>query len=56
MSKTALPTAELHALLKEFKEQHAQEFRLSALGYFGSYARNEAKPDSDVCSTRCAGQ
>lgn len=48
MSKTVLPTAELRALLKSFKEQHAHEYRLSALGYFGSYARNEATPDSDV--------
>ncbi|SRR5216684_2691228 len=39
---------QLRALLKAFKEQHAEEYHLRALGYFGSYARNEATPDSDV--------
>ena len=48
MSKTVLQPAELCALLKSFKEQYAQEYQLRALGYFGSYARNEATPDSDV--------
>ena len=48
MSKTILPQAQLHALLKAFKEQHAKEYHLLALGYFGSYARNKATPESDV--------
>ncbi len=48
MSKTVLQPAELHALLRTFKEQHAGEHHLLALGYFGSYARNEATPESDV--------
>ncbi len=48
MSKTVLRPAELCALLKSFKEQYGQEYQLRALGYFGSYARNEATPDSDV--------
>ena len=48
MSKTVLQPAELRALLKSFKQQHAEEYRLSALGYFGSYARGEATPESDV--------
>ena len=39
---------ELQALLKAFKEQHADRYHLRALGYFGSYARNEATEDSDV--------
>ena len=48
MSKTVLQPAELRALLRTFKEQHAEEYHLRALGYFGSYARNEATPESDV--------
>ena len=48
MSKTVLQPAELRALLRTFKEQHGEEYHLLALGYFGSYARNEATPDSDV--------
>lgn len=48
MSKEILSTEHLRALLKAFKEQHAEEYHLSALGYFGSYARNEATSDSDV--------
>ena len=48
MSKTVLQPAELRALLRTFKEQHGEEYHLRALGYFGSYARNEATPESDV--------
>ncbi len=48
MNKEILSTERLHSLLKAFKEQHAEEYHLRALGYFGSYARNEATPDSDV--------
>ena len=48
MSKTVLQPAELRVLLRTFKEQHAGEYHLLALGYFGSYARNEATPESDV--------
>jgi len=48
MSQTVLQPTELRALLKSFKEQHAKEYHLRALGYFGSYARGEATPDSDV--------
>lgn len=43
-----LGQTQLQALLKAFKEQRAGEYRLRALGYFGSYARNEATEDSDV--------
>lgn len=39
---------QLQTLLRAFKEQHADEYRLRALGYFGSYARNEATDDSDI--------
>ena len=38
----------LHALLAEFKERRGEEYRLRALGYFGSYARDTATPESDV--------
>ena len=48
MSKAILPRARLQALLKTFKEQHAEKYHLRALGYFGSYARNEADEDSDI--------
>lgn len=48
MSKNILRRARLHALLKAFKEQHGEEYRLRALGYFGSYARDEARAGSDV--------
>ena len=48
MSKTVLQPAELRAMLRTFKEQHAGGYHLLALGYFGSHARNEATPESDV--------
>ena len=48
MSEQGLPPERLQALLRAFKERHRPEYRLSALGYFGSYARNTATPDSDV--------
>lgn len=43
-----LPRAQLHDLLRSFKERHAADYHLTALGYFGSYARDEARPDSDI--------
>ena len=48
MSETVLQPVQLRALLKAFKEQHAEEYHLSTLGYFGSHARNEATPESDI--------
>lgn len=48
MSGAVLQQEQLQALLKAFKEQHAEKYRLLALGYFGSYARNEATEESDV--------
>ena len=48
MSGTILQRAQLHALLKAFKEQHVEKYHLRVLGYFGSYARGEAGEDSDV--------
>jgi uncharacterized protein len=43
-----LTQTELQRRLREFKEQRGAEFHLVALGYFGSYARDEARPNSDV--------
>ena len=48
MTEKPLSPNRLHALLAEFKAQRGEEYRLSALGYFGSYARDTATPDSDV--------
>ena len=48
MSAEVLSPDRLRALLMKFKETHGAEYRLRALGYFGSYARNTARPDSDV--------
>jgi uncharacterized protein len=48
MSKGILPQEQLRDLLRAFKEQHAGKYHLRSLGYFGSYARNEASADSDV--------
>jgi hypothetical protein len=53
---TALPTeaqsilspSHLQTLLREFKQQKGEKFQLTALGYFGSYARGEASPESDI--------
>lgn len=48
MKKQVMRKEELEAQLKAFKEKHAEEYHLLALGYFGSYARGEAGADSDV--------
>ena len=48
MNKKILSTDHLHSLLKAFKEQNGEEYNLRTLGYFGSYARNEATAESDV--------
>lgn len=39
---------QLQKFLRDFKEQRGENLQLTALGYFGSYARGEARPDSDV--------
>lgn len=44
----ALTQDRLHTLLVTFKRHHGGQYRLRTLGYFGSYARGAAKPDSDV--------
>ncbi len=48
MNPEALTPERLRALLSEFKERHGAEYHLLALGYFGSYARDEATAESDV--------
>jgi hypothetical protein len=48
MSENILSPDQLRALLTKFKERHGKEYRLTALGYFGSYACNAATPASDV--------
>jgi predicted nucleotidyltransferase len=48
MSRTVLKQEQLKTLLKTFKKQYAEKYHLRALGYFGSYARDEANEGSDV--------
>jgi predicted nucleotidyltransferase len=48
MGPTILAQAQLQDVLRKFKLEHGEEYRISALGYFGSYARNEATEESDV--------
>lgn len=38
----------LQQLLRTFKEERGASFDLTVLGYFGSYARGEARPESDI--------
>lgn len=45
---SVIPQAELQRCLQAFKKERGAEFHLTALGYFGSYARQEARSDSDV--------
>ena len=39
---------EILRILKAFKEEHARQYGILALGVFGSVARDEAKESSDV--------
>ncbi len=34
--------------LRKYKEDHLKEYGIEEIGIFGSYARNEAKEESDV--------
>lgn len=36
------------AVLREFKETHGDEYGITTIGIFGSFARNEAREDSDI--------
>ena len=48
MKNEILSPDRLRAILQAFKNQYTQKYHLRALGYFGSYARNEAGAESDV--------
>ena len=48
MREAVLGQERLREILKTFREQHAEQYHLLALGYFGSYARGEATEDSDI--------
>jgi predicted nucleotidyltransferase len=48
MNGTPLTPEMLATRLREFKLQRGAKYQLLALGYFGSFARNEATEDSDV--------
>lgn len=47
-TKKVLTETDLQTRLLAFKKQRGAEFHLTALGYFGSYARGEANLASDV--------
>lgn len=36
------------AKLRDFKERHGEEYGLRTIGVFGSFARDEAREDSDI--------
>jgi uncharacterized protein len=48
MNQSVLQRDRLQDLLKTFMAQHGTEYHLHKLGFFGSYARNQATPESDV--------
>lgn len=48
MPQAILNEDHLQSVLRDFLEKHSEEFALEALGYFGSFARHEARPESDV--------
>lgn len=48
MTAPVLSRARLHTLLTSFKERYAADYHLLALGYFGSYARDEVDDHSDI--------
>jgi len=48
IDRAILQPHDLQKLLKCFLDQHGAAFHLQALGYFGSYARGDARPESDV--------
>jgi len=48
MNDSALTPDRLHTLLVSFKKRHGVQYKLRTLGYFGSYARGAATPESDV--------
>jgi uncharacterized protein len=43
-----MDTKNLLFKLRKFRDTRQQEYGIEALGIFGSYARGQARPDSDV--------
>lgn len=48
MNDKALTPERLRTLLMAFKKRHGEQYKLRTLGYFGSFARGAATPESDV--------
>lgn len=48
MDRTVLRRDRLQDLLKEFMAEHGPDYHLQRLGFFGSYARDQATAESDV--------
>lgn len=44
----AITRESILAKLRDFKELHGEEFGLRTIGIFGSFARDEAREDSDI--------
>lgn len=40
--------SEILRVLAQYKSQHQQEYHLLSIGVFGSFARGEARPGSDI--------
>ena len=48
MNRSPITTHEILTRLRVFKKRREAEYSLQSLGVFGSFARGEAKADSDV--------
>jgi uncharacterized protein len=48
MNESALDRDQLQNLLKDFMAQHGADYHLQKIGFFGSYARDQATAESDV--------
>lgn len=48
MNDSVLSQEQLKTLLRSFIEEQGSEYYLSKIGFFGSYARNQATAESDV--------
>jgi predicted nucleotidyltransferase len=48
MVTAAIDRDRILAALREFKRDHAWEYRILSIGLFGSFARGDAREDSDV--------
>ena len=43
-----LAREEILHYLRQYKQEHAQDYHIEQIGIFGSYARGEARPHSDI--------